>query len=235
MKIKVIAAILCMAFLVALTSCQVDKPETQENDSDNFAEYQLEKPKKGDTIAVFETSQGTFKAKLFAEEAPRTVENFVTHAQDGYYNGLTFHRIIKDFMIQGGDPLGDGTGGESIWGTPFKDEFSPRLYNYRGALSMANAGENSNGSQFFIVQKSSVTEEEIQYMEYFHYLDAVTDKYKELGGTMWLDNHHSVFGQVYEGMEVVDKIASVPVKDAETGKPQEQITIEKIEIQVLND
>lgn len=232
MKKKVFIAILCTAFLAVLTSCNLDAPEKKENNSDNFAEYQLEKPKKGDTIAIFTTSQGIFKVKLFPEEAPRTVENFVSHAQDGYYNGLTFHRIIKDFMIQGGDPLGDGTGGESIWGTPFKDEFSPRLHNYRGALSMANAGENSNGSQFFIVQKSSVSEEEIQYMEYFHYLDAVADKYKELGGTMWLDNHHSVFGQVYEGMDVVDKIAAVPVKDAESGEPQDKVIIEKIEIQV---
>ncbi len=206
-------------------------PDTQNsNGTASYTEYQLRKPQKGDTVAIFTTSEGSFKIRLFPEEAPRTVENFVQHARDGYYNGLTFHRIIQDFMIQGGNP---GNGGESIWGTPFLDEFSPRLHNFRGALSMANAGENTNGSQFFIVQKSSLNDNEIEYMEFYHYLDEVIEKYKELGGTMWLDNKHSVFGQVYEGMDVVDKIAAVPMKDKDAGEPVNAVIIEKIEIQVL--
>ena len=94
---------------------------------------------------------GVIKIKLFPEYAPKAVENFKTHAKNGYYDGLTFHRIINEFMIQGGDPNGDGSGGESIWGVPFEDEFSTEVLNYRGAF-MANSGPNTNGSQFFIVQ-----------------------------------------------------------------------------------
>lgn len=103
--------------------------------------------------ASIETSEGTIRVRLFPKEAPKAVENFLTHAREGYYDGLTFHRVINDFMLQGGDPNGDGTGGESIWGGPFEDEFSPVLRNFRGALSMANSGANTNGSQFFIVQR----------------------------------------------------------------------------------
>ena len=231
---KIFTVLVCIAMLFIITACgKTAKPDPVSSTTD-YTEYQLRKPQKGDTVAIFTTSEGIIKIRLFPEEAPRTVENFVKHAKDGYYNGVTFHRIINDFMIQGGDPLGTGYGGESIWGTPLRDEFSPRLYNYRGALSMANAGKsNTNGSQFFIVQKSSISDEEIEYMEYYHYLDEVTAKYKELGGTMWLDNVHTVFGQVYEGMEVVDKIASLPVKDPESGEPVNRIIIEKVEIQTM--
>ena len=106
-------------------------------------------------VAVIEVEGfGTIRAVLFEDEAPKTVENFITHAEEGYYDGLTFHRVIDEFMIQGGDPQGDGTGGESIWGKAFEDEFTDNLYNFRGALSMANSGKNTNGSQFFIVQES---------------------------------------------------------------------------------
>lgn len=103
-------------------------------------------------VATMKTSMGDIEIMLFPEEAPKAVENFITHAKAGYYDGLLFHRVINDFMLQGGDPLGTGTGGESIWGAPFEDEFSDSLHNFRGALSMANSGINTNGSQFFIVQ-----------------------------------------------------------------------------------
>lgn len=116
-------------------------------------------------IAVIKTDKGDIKVRLFPEEAPKAVENFVTHAENGYYDGLIFHRVIKDFMIQGGDPKGTGTGGESIWGKPFADEFSSELHNFRGALSMANAGPNTNGSQFFIVQADSVSDDLVDQLE----------------------------------------------------------------------
>ena len=103
-------------------------------------------------IATIKTNHGDLRIKLFPEHAPKTVANFVALSKDGYYDGVIFHRIIKDFMIQGGDPTGTGMGGESIYGESFEDEFSEELYNIRGALSMANAGPNTNGSQFFIVQ-----------------------------------------------------------------------------------
>lgn len=104
--------------------------------------------------AIIKTSMGNITVRLYPREAPKAVENFITHAKDGYYDGLIFHRVMNDFMIQGGDPSGTGRGGESIWGGSFEDEFSPDLHNFRGALSMANSGTNTNGSQFFIVQCS---------------------------------------------------------------------------------
>ncbi len=103
--------------------------------------------------AVMTTNHGAITLALFPEIAPKAVENFMSLAKQGYYNDVTFHRVITDFMIQGGDPTGTGAGGESIWGTPFADEFSLEAFNLRGALSMANAGPNTNGSQFFIVTK----------------------------------------------------------------------------------
>ena len=121
-----------------------------------MSNYQLEALKQGDTVAILKTNLGDIKFKLFPDEAPKTVENFTTHIKDGYYNGIIFHRVIKDFMIQGGDPTGTGMGGESIYGRPFEDECTPVLRNYRGALSMANAGPCTNGSQFFVVQCDNV-------------------------------------------------------------------------------
>ena len=115
-------------------------------------------PKAGDTIVTMHTNFGDVKFLMFPEVAPKTVENFTTHAKESYYDGLIFHRVIDGFMIQGGDPTGTGRGGESIWGDAFEDEFSPEAHNFRGALSMANAGPDTNGSQFFIVQAGPVDE-----------------------------------------------------------------------------
>ena len=151
------------------------------------------------------TNKGTIKIKLFPELAPKAVENFMTHAKDGYYDGLTFHRVIKDFMIQGGDPKGDGTGGESIWGKGFETEISNQLYNIRGALSMARSQDpNSNGSQFFIVQNSDDVHDGLLKDDY---PQAIIDAYKK-GGYPTLDGQYTVFGQVIEGMDVVDTIAA---------------------------
>lgn len=212
-------------------------------------------------IAEIETNVGVIKIRLFPDVAPKAVENFVTHAKEGYYDGQTFHRVINDFMIQGGDPTGTGMGGESIWGAPFEDEFSDYAYNFRGALSMANAGANTNGSQFFIVQAktasglegneqqyllsaymnriveagqkqidamvaSGASDDEIQARitelngqiqeiadagvpdDFAASMQPVLDTYKELGGTPHLDRVHTVFGFVFEGMDVVDQIAA---------------------------
>ncbi len=198
-----------------------------------MANYQLENVKAGDTVAVMKTNMGEITIKLFPIEAPKAVENFTTHAKEGYYNGLIFHRVIKDFMIQGGDPTGTGMGGESIWGKAFPDEFDPMLHNLRGALSMANAGPNTNGSQFFIVQANTVPEHLIEQMEEMPsaFSKDVIEAYKELGGTPWLDFRHTVFGQVIEGMDVVDKIANVQVGAAD--KPINDIVIETIEIKTI--
>lgn len=195
--------------------------------------FQLERPQAGDTVAVMHTSLGDVSIRLFANLAPKTVENFVTHAKNGYYDGLTFHRVINGFMIQGGDPTGTGCGGESIWGFPFEDECTVELRNFRGALSMANAGPNTNGSQFFIVQAPSVDDRLIVQMRKLAdqgYPDAATDAYTEVGGTPHLDFRHTVFGQVFEGMDVVDAIAAVETDRSD--KPLTPVTIQSIDISV---
>lgn len=176
---------------------------------------------------------GDIKIKLFPEKAPKTVENFVTHSKNGYYNGLKFHRVINDFMIQGGDPRGNGTGGESIWGGSFPDEFDPELHNLRGALSMANSGPDTNGSQFFIVQAREVPAnmlEQMRDLEDNGFPADITAAYAELGGTPWLDFRHTVFGQVTDGMDVVDKIAAV---ETNNDVPCEDVIINSIDIEII--
>lgn len=197
---------------------------------DNF---QLRAPQAGDTVVTMKTSMGDIEIRLFPEYAPKAVENFTTHAKNGYYDGLKFHRVINDFMIQGGDPNGTGTGGESIWGGSFEDEFSPMLHNYRGALSMANAGPGTNGSQFFIVQASSVPNAMIDQMkDLADYFPAdCAENYKKLGGTPWLDYHHTVFGQVVDGMDIVDAIAAVKVDGNDA--PVNNVTVASIEVKEL--
>lgn len=181
--------------------------------------------------AVMKTNRGDMTFVLFPEIAPKAVENFTTHAKDGYYDGLIFHRVIQDFMIQGGDPNGTGTGGESIWGKPFEDEFSPEAHNYYGALSMANAGPGTNGSQFFIVQAKSVPASMLAQMEELTehgYPQECIDNYKAAGGTPWLDFHHTVFGQLIDGADTLEDIAAV--RTAPGDKPLYDVVIDKIEI-----
>ena len=208
--------------------------------------------------AVMHTNMGDITLRLYPEVAPKTVENFLTHAKNGYYNGLIFHRVIKDFMIQGGDPTGTGAGGESIYGEKFEDECSRELHNFRGALSMANAGPNTNGSQFFIVQNSQAPTKDIdalavqvacyellndakrrvQLMHEYQseglpevekaYATEIAKKYAEVGGTFHLDFAHTVFGQVIDGMDVVDSIANV--RTARGDRPMHDVTIDSIEI-----
>lgn len=191
---------------------------------------QLGLPAVGEQVAVMHTSLGDIHLRLFPEQAPKAVENFVTHAQNGYYNGIVFHRVIEGFMIQGGDPTATGCGGESIWGKPFEDEFTPTLHNLRGALSMANAGPGTNGSQFFIVQADSVHPGLLSQMaelrDYFP--QECEDAYRQVGGTPHLDFHHTVFGQVYRGLEVVDAIAGVRTNAQD--KPLDDVTILGVDI-----
>lgn len=181
-------------------------------------------------IATIKTNHGDMRIKLFPDYAPKTVANFIALSKDGYYDGVIFHRIIKDFMIQGGDPTGTGMGGESIYGESFEDEFSEELYNVRGALSMANAGPNTNGSQFFIVQNQHLpySKKEISRGGW---PEPIAEIYAEQGGTPHLDRRHTVFGQLADeaSYEVLDAIAGV-----ETGamdKPVDDVVIETIEIE----
>jgi peptidyl-prolyl cis-trans isomerase B (cyclophilin B) len=171
------------------------------NPTPTMAFNQTAKPEKGEQIVVIKTNMGTIKLRLFPDKAPKTVENFLGLIAKKYYDGVIFHRVIPGFMIQGGDPKGNGTGGESLWGGVFDNENNPALSHIRGALSMANAGPNTNGSQFFIVQKDST----------------------------FLDGSYSIFGQAFEGMEVVDKIVNVK-RDA-SDKPLNKVVMEKVTVE----
>lgn len=182
------------------------------------------------------TTMGDITIKLFNQYAPLAVENFLTHAKAGYYNDTIFHRVINHFMIQGGDPKGDGSGGTSIWhdkdtsidsGNGFKNEISTSLYNIRGALSMANAGPDTNGSQFFINQNNS---NQTQKLDKNNYPTKIVQAYKH-GGNPSLDGSYTVFGQVIAGMAVVDKIAAQKVKASGEGStPVDPVKITGITI-----
>lgn len=177
--------------------------------------------------ALIKTNRGDITVKLFPELAPKTVQNFVELAKKGYYDGVIFHRVIPDFMIQGGDPTGTGMGGESIYGESFEDEFSRELFNLRGALSMANSGPNTNGSQFFIVNNTNVPENMLSQLEGAGFPNEIIEAYKN-GGTPWLDFRHTVFGNVLEGMDTVDDIANA--QRGPQDRPVHDVVIETIEI-----
>ncbi len=189
-------------------------------------------PKAGETVATIKvTNFGEIKLKFFPDKAPLAVENFVTHAKNGYYDGIIFHRVINDFMIQGGDPTGTGMGGASIWNKPFNNEDNADLYHFNGALSMANAGKDTNGSQFFIVNSSPETPRSSSRSEYSDYAKEI---YTSIGGTSSLDGGYTVFGQVYQGLEIVQSIMQVEKTGREGSTPVENIVIESITISEYN-
>lgn len=160
------------------------------------------------TVTI-ETNHGDITLELYPDKAPITVHNFIRLAEEHYYDDIIFHRVIENFMIQGGDPTGTGRGGESIYKHPFEDEFHPTLFNFRGALSMANSGPGTNGSQFFIVTADSVDDSLIEQMSQSGYPEEVVTAYREKGGTPWLDHRHTVFGHMIDGMSVVETIGSI--------------------------
>ena len=207
-----------------------EKGETKMSDIDfrEAAEKQMALPNSGDQIAIMHVKDyGDIKFKFFPEVAPKAVENFLTHAKEGYYNGLTFHRVINEFMIQGGDPKGDGTGGESIWGSGFGTELDYTLVPYRGSLCMAMSSlPNSIGSQFFITQANYSSSMYSYFKSSFPV--SLLNQYKEHGGYLSLYMQYTVFGQVYEGMDIVDKIAATETDSND--KPLTDVVIESIEV-----
>lgn len=240
---------LIAASLLILVGCQAN--QTNQNQPLSASQQQaafakrlaelnkMDLPQLSDKVAKNEavikvvTTQGDITIKLFPELAPLAVENFLTHAKNGYYDGVIFHRVIEGFMIQGGDPLGNGRGGSSIWygkdqsrdsGNGFRNEPSDLLYNIRGSLAMANAGPNTNGSQFFINQNQ---DNQSSQLDPKLYPKKIIDRYAQ-GGSPFLDGGYTVFGQVIDGMAVVDSIAAVPTDDQD--KPMEDVTITTIEI-----
>ncbi|GMA55262.1 peptidyl-prolyl cis-trans isomerase [Alicyclobacillus contaminans] len=159
------------------------------------------------------------------------MKNFVELAKQQYYDGVIFHRVIPDFMIQGGDPTSTGAGGKSIYGDSFADEFSDKLFNLRGALSMANAGPDTNGSQFFIATNQTLSANMQGQMQEAGYPDEIITAYKD-GGAPWLDFRHTVFGQVIDGLDVVDTIGNVSTTSQD--QPINEVVIHTIEIKIKN-
>lgn len=279
---RVISAIVAMSMIFVLTACGsenktdsvtnvlgnekalVEISELTPVESQKKLGFQFENPQKGEEIAIITMENGkSFKLRFFPDEAPKAVYNFKKHAVDGYYDGLTFHRVMSEFMIQGGDPAGTGIGGESVWGEAFEDEFSKSLANFNGSVSMANSGQNTNGSQFFInnSQTKYTTWDVMQqnyefamsnpdtfelYMSRKGYLDMpnLPDEfiklYEEYGGAPFLDGAystdlvgHTVFAQVFEGMDVVTEISNVEVEADMFGNmsaPKEPVVIKSVEI-----
>ncbi len=258
---------------------EIPKVEAQEVSTaypDKTIGFQLDEPAEGEEIAVISTNYGDIYIRLFPEAAPKTVENFTTLIKQGAYDGNIFHRVIDDFMIQGGDIENqNGTGGKSIWGGKFEDEFDSKLLNLRGSLAMANSGVNTNGSQFFINQAPAETfdRDKYNYDDTYNYFkgyydtfkteyegfiqsyptvtdfinangginpldyevpDEVWELYKKIGGNISLDGAfrsfggHTVFGQVFKGMDVVDKIAAVETDGSD--KPTTDVKIESAKV-----
>ena len=182
-KYHPVLSLLIIVFLAILTvTAQEQTQKKTKKEGKKEIMDSKESSIKQQEVVVVETNMGTIKLEMFRDVAPKTVENFVKLAKKGYYNGITFHRVIDNFMIQGGDPTGTGGGGQSIYGKTFEDEISPNYkFDKPGILAMANAGPNTNGSQFFIT----------------------------LVPTAWLNGKHTIFGKVVNGMDVVQKIGKV--------------------------
>lgn len=267
LKFKPTAAILLVAALsLSLSSCKgtgyADRAETDGGVTDistsgasteataiewlpDVEIHNFNMPEEGEKIAVINVKDyGTIKIKLFPEDADKGVENFIGLAEMNYYDEIIFHRVIPNFMIQGGDPKGNGTGGKSIWGDKFDGGTSEHLYHFTGAVAYANSGEEyggtaTNGSQFYIVNTpdgylENTCEEYYTYSSgQYNWPGNVAEKYSEVGGVPFLDGGYTVFGQVFEGMDVVRAIAAVETSQAEGSKdkPLTQVLMESVRIE----
>ncbi len=202
MKLKKLFLLIVCVVMILSCNSHGQKEIREEKIKVNDLEDMMSIKNNEKLIGIMKTSMGTIELELYPEEAPKTVKNFIGLSLNGFYEGVIFHRVIKNFMIQGGDPTGTGRGGSSIYGGPFEDEFSPSLkHDSPGILSMANAGPNTNQSQFFIT----------------------------VIPTPWLDFKHTIFGKVIKGIEVVYAINSVPTD--ENDRPIQDVFIEKIIIE----
>jgi cyclophilin family peptidyl-prolyl cis-trans isomerase len=194
--------ILFFTLLISFIGCAQKNTDTENQSKTNNENTKVEVKKDTITVAIFKTNLGSFETELYPDKAPKAVENFTGLAEKGYYKAVIFHRVIPNFMIQGGDPTGSGRGGESIWGKPFEDEVNTGLiFDSPGVLAMANAGPNTNGSQFFIT----------------------------VAPTPWLNGHHTIFGKVISGQDVVNSISEVQ-RNAQD-KPLKDVVIESITIE----
>lgn len=223
---KIMSFILCLVMIIlTCTGCNRKYVKLKDVDILNYI-----RPENGEEIAVISVKDyGDIKIKLFPDECPNGVENFKRLINElQYYDGVLFHRVIADFMIQSGDPQGNGTGGNSIWGEGFEQEINNGLRHFSGAVSYATGSDKLNGSQFFIV--TGTTDNDFQALaDAKYYFPAnVIDMYNSAGGYPTLDGSYEVFGQVFEGLEICFEISKAETD--ENDKPTEDIVIEKAEI-----
>ncbi len=227
----ILVALLALAGCGASAASGVPAP-TKNRPAVESTEPQFSPPPAGAVQATLHTSEGDIKVTLYPDYAPMACQNFVGLAGRGYYDGTAFHRVQADFVIQGGDASGTGTGGESIWGRPFYSEFTPSLRHYAGALCMAaaNTGPDSLLSQFYIVAAPAggLDETALGALTASGVSENVVNTYRQAGGLPYLDYTDTVFGQVYEGMDVVDRIAAAGAD--ENGQPKTPITLTGITI-----
>ncbi|MDO4864668.1 MAG: peptidylprolyl isomerase [Ruminococcus sp.] len=246
LKKKIIAVALCALMTAsAAVGCGQDAEVSDSGSSvaETTAPAEVDimnytAPEKGDTIIEMNIRDyGTVKIRLFPEYAEKGCENFIELAKKGYYDGLTFHRVIRDFMIQGGDPLGTGTGGESTWGGEFDGGTDAHLAHVTGALAYANSGSTAtDGSQFYIVTgDQNVTDDTFSYYEQYGYSfsDSQKELYKKVGGAPFLDGSYTIFGQVIDGLDVVFKAQYVPT-DANDKPLGDGIIIDSVKVTEYN-
>ena len=238
---KALAFIMCVAAAAAsVTSCG-SRAQQSEGQSSSAVTSEKETasevanftaPKEGDTIIIMNIKDyGEVKFRLFSEYAEKGCENFIELAKKGYYDGLTFHRVIKDVMIQGGDPEGTGMGGESVWGGKFDGGTDPHLIHAAGALAYANSGSTAtDGSQFYVVTGQVYSKEQLADMKNqgYTFTPEQEEIYSTAGGAPWLDGGYTVFGQVIDGLDVIFK-----VQETATGandKPQKDVIIDSVKV-----
>lgn len=223
---RALAVALCGTMLIGtLGGCEQKKVSLKDEKILNFTE-----PEKGEKIVILTVKDyGDVTLRLFADECPKGVENFLGLVEQGFYDELIFHRVVKDFVIQGGDPKGDGTGGQSLWGNGFAQEISGNICHFTGALAYAVVSDKLNKSQFYVVTGDKVTDETFAQLKTSYgkeYSDNVKDLYKKYGGQPFLDGDYEVFGQVIGGLDICLAINDVAVNTS--SKPKEQVQIEKM-------
>ena len=224
---KQIAIVLALVLAVSLALCGCGK-KTESAQPDATAAAGSSQH----SLVLFTMESGdTFKVELYPEYAPETVENFLGLTEKGYYDGLTFHRVIKDFMIQGGDPEGTGMGGESMWGGSFDGGTDPHIIHAAGAVAYANSGSTStHGSQFYIVTGEIYKSDELDALADYGYKFSENEKnvYSTYGGDPWLDGSYTVFGQVFDGLDIIFDLQNAETD--ENDKPLEDIIIESVQV-----
>ena len=234
LKLRMIGFIFCLSVSLMLAGCSSTKLFTSSRPTQiDSAELQLQAPSAGAPIAIISTSMGDIRVVLFPEQAPMAVENFTTLARQGYFNGSIFHRVERDFAIQGGDATGTGKSGASIWNNAaYPNETSALLRHYSGALATANStdGSVSNYSQFYIVSTpaDSISASSEKTLSEAGLSESAISSYRQVGGAPYLDGLDTVFGQVYSGMDVVDAINQVKTDDDK--RPVEPVEILQITI-----